>query len=195
MIRLGKPSRSDMERFIASQASLPFSYADVGATRAEPPRGYTVDRNRILLGQGREAYDRAIASIRRWEMFQIPWLQLCWPEAPIEPGSTVAVLIRRAGFWWLNACRIVYVIAEDGPTSRFGFGYGTLPEHAERGEERFTVEWNLADDSVCYDILAFSRPNKFLSRAAYPFVRRLQKRFARDSMWAMLRAVRSVQGR
>jgi uncharacterized protein (UPF0548 family) len=25
---------------------------------------------------------------------------------------------------------------------RFGFAYGTLAQHAESGEERFTVEWN-----------------------------------------------------
>ena len=39
------------------------------------------------------------------------------------------------------------------------------------------VEW-CADDSVCYDILAFSRPNHWLVRLGYPITRRLQKRFA-----------------
>jgi uncharacterized protein (UPF0548 family) len=28
----------------------------------------------------------------------------------------------------------------DGPVRRFGFAYGTLPDHVESGEERFTVE-------------------------------------------------------
>jgi uncharacterized protein (UPF0548 family) len=72
---------------------------------------------------------------------------------------------------------------------RFGFAYGTLPDHAERGEERFTVEWHHHDDTVWYDILAFSRPNQFLSGLAYPLVRQLQKRFARDSRAVMHRAV------
>ena len=60
----------------------------------------------------------------------------------------------------------------------------------ESGEERFTVAWH-EDDAVWYDILAFSRPNHFLARLGYPLVRRLQKRFARDSAAAMKRAVRS----
>ncbi len=89
----------------------------------------------------------------------------------------------------LNACRIVYVLEEDAPIRRYGFGYGTLAEHAEQGEERFSVEWHSGDDSVWYDILAFSRPNQWLVRAGYPLTRRLQRRFARDSMGAMAAAV------
>jgi len=67
----------------------------------------------------------------------------------------------------------------------------TLPEHVESGEERFLIEWDRSDDSVWFDILAFSRPNKFFTWLGYPFVRRLQKRFGRDSAASMLRAVGS----
>ncbi len=88
----------------------------------------------------------------------------------------------------LNACRIVYVSDEVEPLPRFGFGYGTLPEHAESGEERFQVEWH-DDDSVWYDILAFSRPNQLFSRLGCSYVLRKQKQFARDSMQAMKIAV------
>ena len=38
-------------------------------------------------------------------------------------------------------------------TRKFGFAYGTLPDHAATGEERFLIEWNQDDDSVWYDIL------------------------------------------
>ena len=48
----------------------------------------------------------------------------------------MAVLARSLGLWWLNACRIVCVIDEDRPVTGFGFAYGTLPDHAESGEER-----------------------------------------------------------
>jgi uncharacterized protein (UPF0548 family) len=111
------------------------------------------------------------------------------PETPIQSGQVVAVIARLLGLWWLNACRIVYVVDEQGPVQRSGFAYGTLPEHAESGEERFTVEWHEADDAVWYDILAFSRPHQLLARLGYPFARRLQKRFARDSAAAMQRPV------
>jgi uncharacterized protein (UPF0548 family) len=83
--------------------------------------------------------------------------------------------------WSLNACRVVYVIDEP---ERFGFAYGTLPNHIERGEERFLIE-RQSDDSVWYDILAFSQPRHPLVRAGFLYARRLQKRFARDSLGVM----------
>jgi uncharacterized protein (UPF0548 family) len=85
-------------------------------------------------------------------------------------------------------------VDETGPVSRFGFAYGTLPDHAGTGEERFLIEWNREDNSVWYDILAFSRPNHFLTRLGYPLVRRTQKRFGRESAAAMQCAVRDGGG-
>jgi len=99
----------------------------------------------------------------------------------------VAVLVSHLGFWSMNACRIAYVVEEHGPLQRYGFAYGTLPGHAEVGEERFTVEFDSNTGDVWYDIYALSRPTA-LARLAYPFTRSLQRRFARDSKAAMLRA-------
>ena len=113
------------------------------------------------------------------------------PETPILPGGMGAIVARAMGLWWLNACKIVYVVDESGPINRFGLAYGTLPDHAGSGEERFLIEWDQADNSVWYDILAFSRPNHFLTRLGYPIVRRTQKRFGGESAAAMLKAVRS----
>ena len=104
------------------------------------------------------------------------------------------MLARAVGLWVLNACRVVYVVEEEEPVRRFAFAYGTLPEHAESGEERFQVEW-LEDDSVWYAILAFSRPNQLFSRMAYPYVRHKQKQFARESMLAMKTAVAAASAR
>jgi len=52
------------------------------------------------------------------------------------------------------------------------------------------VEWNQEDNTVWYDILAFSRPNQLLVWLGYPVVRRLQERFRRDSAAAMMGACR-----
>jgi uncharacterized protein (UPF0548 family) len=134
---------------------------------------------------------RAKSALRRWKQFDVGWAE-AWPaETPIRIGEVVAIVAEITGVWWLNACKIVYVVEESGPISRFGLAYGTLPDHAERGEERFLVEWDHADNSVWYDILAFSRPNHFLAWLGYPFVRRTQKRFRQESAAAMLKAVRS----
>jgi uncharacterized protein (UPF0548 family) len=117
-------------------------------------------------------------------MFQIGWVTLCWPNTPIQEDKTVAILVNLFGIWWLNACRIVYTIDQTEPIHRFGFAYGTLTDHAESGEERFSVEWR-EDDTVWYDILAFSRPNHPLVKIGRPLARRTQKRFAAGSLLAM----------
>lgn len=134
-----------------------------------------------------DCFERAKRAIRQWKMFEMPWVSLYRPDAIIEPGTNVASLIHHFGFWSLNACRIVYVIQEHGLVEKFGFAYGTLRSHAERGEERFLVEFVPQDHSVWYDVYAFSRPRPLIG-AAYPLARMLQKRFARDSQRAMLRA-------
>ena len=125
-------------------------------------------------------------AIREWQMFNMPWLRLYWPTTPIQVGANVVVLVHHFGFYSLNPCRIVYVVNEDGPIARYGFAYGTLAEHSERGEERFTVEWNRSEGSVWYAILAFSRPQNTLAKLGYPLSRMLQKRFAKASKAAML---------
>jgi uncharacterized protein (UPF0548 family) len=94
------------------------------------------------------------------------------------------------GIWFANACRIINVVDEDvGATRKQGFAYGTLPDHAESGEERFSIEFDRTTERVWYDILAFSRPHQIYARVGYPFARRIQKRFARDSARSMLNIV------
>jgi uncharacterized protein (UPF0548 family) len=191
MLSLRKPSAETIQGFLAAQAKLDFTYPAVGATATTPPLGYVVDHTRIKLGEGEKVFAAATAGLERWEQFHLGWVE-AWPSTtPIQTGQVVSVVARVFAVWLLNACRTVYVVNEQGPVYRFGFAYGTLPEHVESGEERFTVEWHEANNSVWYDILAFSRPHHVLARLGYPYVRRLQKRFAKDSTAAMLRAVGS----
>jgi uncharacterized protein (UPF0548 family) len=186
-LSLRKPSADARRRFLVAQRDLPFGYAAVGATVGTPPAGHVVDRTRVKLGEGGVVFRAAADALRRWEQFHLGWVEP-WPaDTPLRPGEAVTVAARFAGVWWLNACRVVYAVDEP---ARFGFAYGTLPGHVESGEERFLVEWDRTDDAVWYDILAYSRPNHVLTRLGYPLVRRLQKRFGRDSAAAMLRAVR-----
>jgi uncharacterized protein (UPF0548 family) len=77
------------------------------------------------------------------------------------------------------------MVEDHGPVERYGFAYGTLPGHAEKGEERFTIEWDRENGAVFYNVLAFSQPAHPLARLGAPFARRLQNRFARDSVRAM----------
>jgi uncharacterized protein (UPF0548 family) len=195
MFTLRKPSPAAIRRFLAEQSRLPFSYDAVGATGGDVPRGFNVDHTRQQLGTGERVFIGATQALERWDQFRLSWLEAGPADTPIEVGEAVAILARVAGLWSLNACRIVSVIDESGreqspPIDRFGFAYGTLPGHAARGEERFLIEWNRSDDSVWYDILAFSRPRHPLMRLGYPFARLVQRRFGRESAAAMQQASR-----
>ncbi|HEV7396013.1 MAG TPA: DUF1990 domain-containing protein [Pyrinomonadaceae bacterium] len=189
-----KPSAEVVTRFLASQAHEPFTYSEVGATKEQPPAGYVLDHNRVCLGHGAEVYERAIAGLRKWSQFDLGWVQIVPDTTPLEMGNVVAIQARTFGVWSLSACRVVYLINEEGRVRKFGFAYGTLTNHVERGEERFTIELQ-EDGSVWYDILAFSQPHQLLVRLGYPIARRLQKRFARESMARMAVAVARPLGR
>lgn len=189
MPSLRKPDAESIRQFRQAQAKLDFSYSAVGATAKVPPAGYVVDHTRIKLGSGEVIFEAAKSALRCWEHFYLGWVEASPTDTAIKAGEVVAVMGRVLGLWWLNACRIVYVVDEVGPITRFGFAYGTLPGHAESGEERFLIEWDRRDDDVWYDILAFSRPNYFVTKLAYPLVRCFQKKFARDSSAEMVKAV------
>lgn len=194
--QLRKPSEKSLLKFLDVQRGLDFTYPGVGATApgGEFPVGYAVDRTSIALGNGREVFADARRGIEAWTQFDLGWCE-AWPRStPFRPGEVVAVAARSMGMWWACAARIVYVVDEtsgqgDAEAMKFGFAYGTLPGHVERGEELFLIEWNRATDAVAYRILAFSRPRHPLARLGRPLVRRLQRRFREDSAAAMLRWV------
>jgi len=187
-------SDAEIAAFLAAQSEdgpeAGFSYREVGASRhnAERPHGYSVDHTRVQLGAGEEVFGAACAALRSWRMFPKTWTRIVPAEAPIRVGETLAMEAHTLGVWWLNACRIVYVLDEHGPMRRFGFAYGTLRAHVEQGEERFSVELH-ADGGVWYDLRAFSRPRYWPVRLGAKLARRLQARFVRESQAAMRAAV------
>ena len=191
MFSFRKPSPETMQRFLAEQRKCEFTYSAIGGIERTPPAGFVIDHTRVRLGDGEKVFNEARATLTRWGHFQLGWVESSSCDIPLEQGQVVGVLAKVFGVWCLNACRIVSVINSAGTDlQRFGFVYGTLPGHVECGEERFLIEWDQSDDSVWYDILAFSRPQHVLARIGYPVVRRLQKKFARDSAAVMQQDVR-----
>lgn len=194
MFLLKKPADSTILAFLAAQKATPLSYAPIGLTKNPPAQGYNIDRTRVRLGNGEAVFLAAQHVLQQWKMFDLGWVQLFYPNTPLIENAVVAIVVRHLGFWSMNACRIVYVIAEDDENGRrYGFAYGTLRDHAERGEERFMIEWDTRDDSVWYDILAVSRPG-LLATLGYWYTRRLQRKFALDSTQAMEKAVVQARG-
>jgi uncharacterized protein (UPF0548 family) len=210
MFTIRRPTNEQMRAYLARQADQPLSYDAVGCTREELPRmpRWNVDRNRVLLGHGREVFEAAKRAINRWEMFPRELAQICHSDQPPRQDLVVGVLYKAwlMPLWILFPARVVWMVDDSGGDSpltsgpspargegriqRCGFAYGTLPDHPERGEERFVVEWNENDDSVWYDLLAVSRPAHWLARVGYPYTRYEQARFRRLSGEAMRKAVR-----
>jgi uncharacterized protein (UPF0548 family) len=192
-----RPTESRIAACLADGADAPFTYPEVGATRggssllpASVTRDCDVDRYETVLGTGRAVFVRARAALLDWRSFGIRWLELHGAASPVREGRVVATLVRAAGVFSLNPCRVVYVIdAPDPPSCTTAFAYGTLPDHPEIGEERFLVAWDPVTNAVRYEILAFSRPGHPLVRLGYPYTRRLQKSFGASSLAALTRAV------
>jgi len=199
MFSLRKPSYSEIRDYLGRHQHVPFTYEPVECTRLSvPPRGFTRGENRVKLGTGRRVYLDAKKSLAAWDMFPREFVDLVWPT-PIQTGRVVATLFQAPGFWALSPCRIVYTFEEivetvDGSVERFGFAYGTVGDHLASGEERFTVEYNHSDESTNYEVLAYSKPHHWLSKAAYPYLRIQQARFRQLSGRSMQAAAAQARG-
>ena len=187
---LSKPAETRMRAFIESEKDRSFTYRQVGQTRTnDRVPGFNNDFNFIELGRGEAVWQAAKAAIRQWKMFPGGWACIFPDDTPIREGEIVAMSAQVLGLWWLNSCRIVYVIDNE---QQFGFAYGTLPGHAECGEELFMVE-KTADGTVRYVLKAFSKPRFWLARLGYPVARMYQRKFVRDSKQSVLAFVQKYQ--
>jgi uncharacterized protein (UPF0548 family) len=175
------PNQERVHAFLREQYRNRFSYPGPGTSASSgAPPGFDLDHNRACIGRGEEDFRAAVAAVRAWVMFPRPWTRVEPADARIAQGIVVAMVARAYGLWWINTCRIVYVVDEVSPVRRFGFAYGTLPGHVESGE-------------VWYDLRAFSRPHYWLVRLFKPLARRLQARFVIESQEAMRRAVEAAR--
>lgn len=183
-----KPTPDEIAALIRSHHGAPLSYDFATLTQSIPqaktPPGYVFDHRREIIGSRPEQWERSKEAIRQWVMFQNGWTELHAPDGPPRVDNIVAMVTQLGGLWWVNLCRVLYEIDETKPRKRFGFGYGTLFRHVERGEERFLIEQD-DDGNIWYDLAAFSRPRNILARLAYPITRRVQRKFGADSMQAM----------
>jgi len=180
---LRKPDTATLATSLAAARNLPLNYPQTihtegGLESIRPPAGYVLDHTRSQIGEGPAAFEAAKLAFRQWKQFDLGWVRIANPGAPIEVDSVVAMEAHTLFLWTLNFPRILYVIDEP---QRFGFSYGTTTMHVERGEERFLLEFDPVSNTVHYDLLAASRPAHWLVWLGYPYARSRQRKFARDS--------------
>lgn len=182
---LTKPSEASLERLRASQAGQQPTYVEVGATLGPLPPGYGVLGDTLRVGTGVADFHAACEALRAWAPHRALGMTLAPRTPPLVEGTTMAFalpVLEPLPLWITGCCRIVRVVdTHDG----FGFAYGTLPHHPERGEEAFLVR-RRDDGSVVFEITAFSRPASLLVRLSGPIGRWMQRRSVR----AYLRGLR-----
>ena len=194
MLFLRKPAEAAVRSLLAARRSMTFSYSQVGATRTAPPKGWYVNQMCFVMGSGRQLFDKAVAALFSWQLMGLDGLRVFPSTAAPQAQTDVAILSRHFAVWSLDFCRVIYVLngerEEGGAIERTGFGYGTLPGHAVKGEERFSIEWHVATEEVRYDIYSFSQPAERWVQLIAPIARATQRRFARASLEKAARIAR-----
>jgi uncharacterized protein (UPF0548 family) len=129
------------------------------------------------------AFDRGVEAIRTWAVHKGAGLAIA-ADGPIAVGTNVAFSAPLPIGYVDGTCRIVAIVEEP---QRFGFAYGTLPLHPERGEESFLV---IRDESgTRFEVEGVSRPSQLLTRVIPPVSDRLQDTAVRRYLSAMERVV------
>jgi len=149
-------------------AALPLTYSEIGATAGPLPDGYHHVLKSAVIGRGRPRFEEAADSGMRWGMLRGAGLRVEATSEVAAVGSEVIVHLGPVR----APCRVVYVVDEP---DRRGFAYGTLPGHAESGEELFMVRYEPATDEVFADVVAFSRHATWWSRLGSPLTSVIQR--------------------
>ncbi|MCV7170120.1 DUF1990 domain-containing protein [Mycobacterium manitobense] len=163
---------------LSDLAGLKLTYDEVGATAGPLPAGYHHVEESAVIGRGRQRFEEAGAAVMRWGMLRGAGVRVDASSEVAEVGSEVVV-----GVGPVRApCRVVYVIDEP---DRRGYAYGTLPGHAESGEELFSVRFDPATDQVYAEVRAFSRHGTWWSRLAAPVTSLMQRIITRRYLTAL----------
>lgn len=176
-----RPDAAALDAFRERVARVALSYPHIGMTRTSVvPAGYGREHQRVELGVD---FERARAALLDFATHRLPYLFVHPAGARVAEGLVVLVVARVGPLWTTNPCRVVYV---DDQPERFSYAYGTLPGHAEHGEETFTVE-RRPGGGVFAETLAYARPQDLLARLGGPVAHRYQAKVKRDYMAALVR--------
>lgn len=177
-IHLRRPSDADLGGLLAEAAGHAVSYSPTGTTlHGGCPTGLHRREWSTTLPDG--SWSRAVEALRSWAMHRATGLHVV-PEADVAVDVNVAMAAPLPVGWIDVTCRVVEVV--DQP-DRWGFAYGTLPVHPERGEESFLLTQE--EGGVRFDVVAVSAPAMLLVRLGGPVADRMQDKAVRGYLTAM----------
>ncbi len=143
----------------------------------------------VQVGHGDAAFNRAKDALRQWRAHHHVGATLTPNDPPLVTGTVVVVAFHFGPVRVVAPCRIVYVTDD---VDRFGFAYGSLPGHPERGEEAFHVRRD-GDGTVTFDVVAFSRPADWKARIGSPVTRAVQRRVTKGYLEGVLQYVAATK--
>lgn len=184
-------NQSSLENCLERARRDEVNYPEVGATLSDStPNGYYEQHQRLYIGRGQSAFDRAKEGLNTWRAHMGHGVSLYPVDTPLQDALTVLFLWGTPGFAVVAPCRVIQVV--DQP-QRFAFAYGTLPHHPEIGEELFEIRID-NDEQVIFTISAFSRAGLLSVRSIGPLARKLQARATKGYL-ASLRSFVEAEGR
>ena len=147
------------------------TYAPVGlALDGALPAGFRHLERSAVVGTGRATLDRAGEALLRWQVHRDAGLRVRPEQERVVVGSTVRQSLGVGPLRVQAPCRVVGLVEDE---RRRGFSYGSLPGHAETGEEAFVLELH-DDDRVTFTVRAYANPATVPARLGGPVSRRVQ---------------------
>jgi len=174
VLRARQPSDAFLSEALLAFRRLEPTYPDLGASLGETlPAGYHHGRSSIALGQGDEVWATARSALDQWRAHTGAGVRVFPADAPLEAGATVALCVRIGPVVDVFGCRIVRVVDE---ADRYGFAYGTLPGHPERGEESFMLD-RTEHGSVTFTVTVFAQGAQLVTRLAQPLTSAVSRHY------------------
>lgn len=187
-VHLRRPSDDHRAALLARCQNDDLTYAPFGCSLDDTtPDGLTRRAWSTMLAATQDAFTRAVDALSNWRVQEGSGL-IVRSDGPMAVGTNVAMSAPLPLTGYIDVtCRVVAVIDEP---DRFGFAYGTLSVHPERGEEAFVVSRD--DDTVRFDVTAVSAHANVISRLTSPVANRLQAAASQRYLRAMERLAAGV---
>jgi uncharacterized protein (UPF0548 family) len=179
-VRLRRPTDASLSRLLERSRLAELTYEPTGCSlgRTLPP-GMRRRQWRMALPKP-DSFERGVIALTEWTMHRAAGLGVM-TDGPLMEGTNVAMSAPLPVGFVDATCRIVRVVDEE---DRFGFAYGTLEIHPERGEESFVLDRKAG----IFTVEAVSTEAHPLARLAPPVARRLQSTAVNRYLSAMKRA-------
>jgi uncharacterized protein (UPF0548 family) len=184
---LRRPNEQKLESVLAAQSKFAVAYAPSGLfKRAQTLWGFKETGGSVVVGHGQSVFDNATQNIKRWRVHERAGLTVTPHGAEVRESTDVILLMKLLIGYVSVSCRVVSVTQSK---DQWGFTYGTLPHHVERGEELFLVAL-APGGAVTFTVRAMSRPGHFLTKVGAPVAQRIQRKATDKYLQAMVDLVK-----